>query len=225
MSEISGLILLDKPAGPTSHDMVYRARKKLNISTIGHSGTLDPAATGLLILLVGRSATKRQEEFLRMNKVYSGVVLFGVETDTWDMAGKIIYRKEDFEISDLSLEKALKSLTGEIVHRVPPYSAAKRDGIPLYKLARKNLPVPVLDKKVSVKWLSNKLNGHEMSFTVECSSGTYIRSLAMHLGKIIGSGASLKSLRREKIGPYCVEKAFNEEAFEKASPQELITPL
>lgn len=222
---LSGIILLDKPAGPTSHDMVYKARKKTGVSTIGHSGTLDPAATGLLILLVGREATKRQIEFLRMDKLYSGTIIFGIETDTWDMQGRVLSKTENFDIDIKKLNDSISALSGEITQQIPPYSAAKKGGIPLYKMARRNMPVPFIEKKVRVNWLKTSLKDSELSFVVQCSSGTYIRSLAAKLGDMLSVKAALKSLRREKIGPYSVEKAFKLEDFEKASLTELILPI
>ncbi len=225
VKSISGIILLDKPSGPTSHDMVYKARNKTGISTIGHSGTLDPAATGLLILLVGRDATKRQMEFLKMDKVYSGTIIFGIETDTWDMQGKVISKMENFNIDTEQLSHCISNLSGEITQQVPPYSAAKKGGVPLYKMARRNMPVPFIEKKVKVKWLETSFNGLELSFVVQCSSGTYIRSLAKKLGDMLSVKAALKTLRREKIGPYSVEDAFELKDFENASLNDVIIPI
>ncbi|NLI09148.1 MAG: tRNA pseudouridine(55) synthase TruB [Elusimicrobia bacterium] len=224
MKEISGLILLDKPSGPTSHDMVDRVRRKLGISKIGHAGTLDPSATGLLIILAGRAA-KKQSEFLHMDKVYSGTVLFGIETDTWDMAGNVISQVSDFDLKKEEIEKHIFSLSGEIIQKIPPYSAVKKNGVPLYKLARKNLPVPQLEKKVKTEWISWNLSGKELFFRVKCSSGTYVRSLAQELGLKTQVKAVLKDLRREKIGPYDVKDAFDEKSFESADTDSLLKPL
>lgn len=224
MTEICAFVLLDKHSGPTSHDIVNEVREKLKISRIGHTGTLDPLATGLLILLIGK-ATKRQSDFLLMSKVYSGTILFGVQTDTWDMSGKILYENPNINCQKNILKNFLPFFEGEITQKIPPYSATKLNGVPLYKLARKNLQLPTLKKKVNVKWLEWQLNGNELFFKILCSSGTYVRSIAYELGEISGYKATLKTLRREEIGPYNVMDAVDIEKFKTSDVLSFLRPL
>lgn len=213
-------MLVDKPSGLTSHDVVDILRDKLKIKRIGHTGTLDPMATGLLILLVG-SSTKSQKEFQGYNKVYSGKVLFGLETDTWDIQGKILNRNENLSLKKENVYKMVQLFNGAIIQQVPPYSAVKYKGQTLYKLARKNINTPVIRKQVTVEWLSREYSKNELEFSIKCSSGTYVRSIAYQLGRMLACGGCLKELRRESVGEFSVKKAFTLEEIKKASREEL----
>jgi len=216
---IYGIILVDKPKGVTSHDVVDVLRRKLDVKKIGHAGTLDPMATGLLILLVG-SATKKQKEFQKYNKVYSGKILFGLETDTWDIEGKILKKKGNLSIDKESIYKLIPIFNGTIIQDVPPYSAVKYKGQTLYKMARKNLAVPVIKRQVSVEWLSYKHSGKELDFRIRCSSGTYVRAIAHQMGKMLSCGACLKELRREQIGEFTLKNSYSLEEIEKIVDKE-----
>lgn len=202
----SGLFLFDKPKGITSHDAVYILRRKLSIQKIGHSGTLDPMATGLLILLVG-AATRSQSALQGSAKVYGGTMLFGAETDTWDAEGKVVAEAPAPTLEPAALAAAVKRFDGKIIQQVPPYSAVKVGGRKLYDLARRDQAVPEVKREVEVRWLSYSARPPELDFEIECSGGTYIRSIACELGRALGSRAHLSALRRLRIGPYDVRDA------------------
>ncbi len=201
-----GILLVDKNEKITSHDVVDIIRKKLNIKKVGHTGTLDPLATGLLIILVGKS-TSKQQNFQKLDKIYEGKILFGLETDTWDIEGKILNERKIEFLEKKSLEEKISILSGTINLKVPPYSAVKYQGQTLYRLARKNKVVPEITKKMSVKWLDYKLDKNTLYFKIKCSSGTYLRSIAHTLGLMMGVGGVIKELRRLQIGDYSVEDA------------------
>ncbi len=220
-----GILLIDKPSGLTSHDVVYKVRKKTGVKRVGHAGTLDPLATGLLIILVGREFTKRQTEFLKQDKEYLCRVQLGVETDTYDIDGQITKKAEWEEISRVTqedLEKVLENFRGEIIQTVPAYSAVKVKGEKLYQKARKgeinkeDLP----SRKVSIKELElmefEKNDRKQEVFStikVECGSGTYIRSLVHDIGQKLGVGATVSSLRRTSIGEHRLEDAVSLQSF------------
>ncbi len=204
--DLSGLLLFDKPKGITSHDAVDLLRRKLGVRRIGHSGTLDPMATGLLILLVGK-ATSAQASLQGSAKTYSGTILFGAETDTWDAEGRVVAEAPPPPLDGAAVEKAVKALSGRIVQQVPPHSAVKIGGKPMYKLARKGAAMPEVRREAEVRWLSWTPRPPELDFTIECSGGTYIRSIAREIGLLLGSRAHLTALRREAIGRYAVADA------------------
>jgi tRNA pseudouridine55 synthase len=221
MTKYEGILLVDKHKGPTSHDVVDIVREKLRFKRIGHTGTLDPMASGLLILLIG-TYTSKQSYFQKMDKLYSGIIKLGIETDTWDMEGKVIRKVANCKPDIKRLESSIKLLTGNIIQKIPKYSAVKYKGQTLYKLARKNKIIPDLCRKVNVEWKEWNLNDDEVSFTIKCSSGTYIRSIAHQLGVLVGSGATLKSLRRLMIGDYHVKDAVALRELEKMNLDELL---
>ena len=224
----NNVLLIDKPKGITSHDVVDEVRKLTGEQKVGHAGTLDPMATGLLIVLVGRGATKRQSEFMGLEKEYVAEVTFGLETDTYDADGKTANRAPLPAVRKLKrkdVEKELKSFGGFVEQQVPPYSAVKINGKPLYKYARggrlDEITLPM--REVEIKKLellefypmdsrANLLP--KVRLRVVCSKGTYIRSLAHDLGQKLGTGAFLSALRRTRIGQYCVENAVSLEKLE-----------
>lgn len=206
----SGLFLFDKPKGITSHDAVYLLRRKFGLQRVGHSGTLDPMATGLLILLIG-GATKAQAALQGSAKIYSGTVSFGAETDTWDAEGKVVAEAPPPALDEISVKKALDAFSGRIVQQVPPHSAVKLQGKPMYKLARKGEAMPEVRREADVKWLSWQAGPAELRFELECSGGTYVRSIARELGVFLGSRAHLSALRRESIGRYSVKDSVTAE--------------
>jgi len=207
----SGLFLFDKPKGITSHDAVDLLRAKLALRRIGHTGTLDPMATGLLILLAG-AATKAQQALQGSAKIYAGTVRFGAETDTWDAEGKIVAEAPLPPLDADSVGRAVAVLNGRITQQVPPYSAVRLKGRPMYESARAGAAMPEVRREVEVKWLSWEAAGGELRFELECSGGTYVRSLARELGLLLGSRAHLAALRRVSIGPYSVSGAVTAEA-------------
>ncbi|MFA6583477.1 MAG: tRNA pseudouridine(55) synthase TruB [Elusimicrobiaceae bacterium] len=221
----SGFLLIDKPSGWTSHDIVAVARTRLGVRRIGHAGTLDPAATGLLVLLVGK-ATKRQSEFQKGSKVYSGVVALGSETDTWDADGQITGQFPLPAFTPEEVEAKLREMTGPITQIVPAYSAVKVNGKPLYSLARKGIAVEPVEKSVTIfGWKNIAVNLPEVSFEVECSGGTYVRSIAWTLGRNLGCGGHLKSLRRLAVSEFRVDDALDGNLLKTMSAPEIFERL
>lgn len=208
----SGFLLLDKPSGPTSHDMVYRLRRITGIKKIGHAGTLDPLASGLLIMAISRAATKQIDTLAKQTKVYEAIFEFGGTSDTDDRLGEIKKTANCHLISIVDLQSALKTFLGEQKQIPPMFSAKKIQGKKLYELARQGQvierqPSIVTIEKIDLldyKWPQAKL-------TITCSAGTYIRSIARDLGQQLGCGAYLAELRRTAIGDYLVNKAVNPE--------------
>lgn len=207
------IILIDKEINWTSFDVVSKLRnsikKKLDIKKIkvGHSGTLDPLASGLLIICSGKM-TKKIDMFSNMNKSYKGKITLGSTTPSYDLETKPnIFYPTDHVDEDLIINVA-KKFEGKIFQKPPIFSAVKKDGVRLYKLARKGINVNIKEREVVISSFKiNEINLPEIDFTVDCSKGTYIRSLANDFGKALGSGAHLSELRRISIGNYNVNEA------------------
>jgi tRNA pseudouridine55 synthase len=204
---MNGVIVVDKPAGWTSHDVVSKMRRIAGTKKVGHLGTLDPAATGVLPLLLNR-ATRLAQFFTHNDKVYEGVIRFGWSTDTYDAEGEPTSPKTEVTLERDTLEAVLDASRGVIRQTPPPVSAKKINGRPAYELARKNIavemkPVEVTVFALTVLWLE----GSEASVRVHCGSGTYLRSIAHDAGQALGCGAHLKSLRRLQSGPFGIESA------------------
>lgn len=221
----SGLLLVDKPEKLTSHDVVDEARRLLGTRRIGHTGTLDPIATGLLVLCVGRAG--RLQSFLTgFDKAYEGEMRFGIETDTYDREGTpagVPHPHPEPERG--KLDAACARYTGEIQQAPPPFSAKRIGGKKFYDLARKGEAVPHLPKTVRVPRLEVlELTGDRARFAVECTSGTYIRSLVHDIGKDLGLGAHLSALRRTAVGPFRLENARTLAALEALSPEGRTAP-
>ena len=219
------LFLLDKPAGLTSHDVVERVRKALTLPRVGHSGTLDPMATGLLLLCAGEAA-RLQSFFTLMDKSYDGFIQLGRATTTFDREGESVGPDRDCSgIRREAIEAAADSFRGDFLQSPPPYSAKKVGGRKFYEMARKGESVPLMPKKVRVKELRfGELSAGRLPFTISCSSGTYIRSIASELGEMLGCGAHLESLRRVRIGDFHVSDAVPLERFEEMSPVDRLAP-
>ncbi|HEU5180909.1 MAG TPA: tRNA pseudouridine(55) synthase TruB [Candidatus Polarisedimenticolia bacterium] len=214
MKELSGVLLLDKASGLTSHDVVQRVRGMLSQQRVGHTGTLDPLATGLLPLCLGQ-ATRLSQFLTSSDKTYAGTIRFGWATDTHDREGKPLGETRAVRFSQGDLERALASLTGTITQIPPMFSAKKHGGVPMYRYARKNQEVPRDPVRVTIHRLTLlKLRGEEMDFEVKSSPGTYIRVLAHDLGTVLGCGAHLQDLRRTSCGDFQVEEAFTLERLE-----------
>jgi tRNA pseudouridine55 synthase len=209
----SGLLLIDKPSGPTSHDVVARARRVLREKRIGHAGTLDPMATGLLVLLVGQ-ATRLSEYLTEKDKAYTATVRFGQTTDTYDAEGAIL--SDSGQVPErVAVEAALEGFRGPLLQQPPAYSAIKRGGQKAYELARRGEAVQLEPRPVTVRTLT--LVGWtppEATLSVTCSAGTYIRSLAHDLGQQLGCGAHLSALRRTASGEFRVDAAASLAALE-----------
>lgn len=208
---LDGLLLVDKAAGCTSHDEVVGARKVLRKKKIGHCGTLDPDATGLLLLTVGR-ATRLTRFLIRAPKVYEGSVRLGMQTDTYDLAGEVVEERPIEGVTDEKIRAEMERFVGNILQAPPPYCAKKVGGVKYYELARRGEEVPDTKKEVTVyefhptaDWRS----GEDLPFLLSCASGTYARSLAHDLGQALGCGGTLASLRRTQIGAFKVDDALS----------------
>ena len=219
------LILIDKPGGLTSHDVVERARRATRVPRIGHSGTLDPMATGLLLLCAG-GAARLQGFFTLLDKSYEGTIRLGRATATYDREGEPLGEEKDpGGITPVEIEAAAAPFRGDFLQSPPPYSAKKIKGRKFYEMARKGEEVPLLPKKVRVtELLLSPPAGGRIQFSISCSSGTYIRSIAHNIGESLGCGAHLESLRRTRIGDFRVEEAIALELFEALPDAERLAP-
>ncbi|PCI38842.1 MAG: tRNA pseudouridine(55) synthase TruB [Elusimicrobia bacterium] len=207
---LDGVLLVDKAKDWTSHDAVAVTRRLFDRGTkVGHAGTLDPAATGLLVLLIGR-ATRTAESMLKLPKVYSGTVRLGIETETEDLEGKVVREEKVPELSAEDLQALFDRFHGDVEMPVPKYSAVKFKGKARYKYARGGIAIPEARRVSRIdSWKLTAWNSPEVSFTVTCGSGTYVRSLASLVGRELGCGGALSALRREQIGEYRVEEAVS----------------
>jgi tRNA pseudouridine55 synthase len=214
-----GLLLVDKPAGVTSHDVVDAVRRTLGTRKVGHAGTLDPMATGLLLVGVGR-ATRLLRFFGDLPKTYEGTARLGIETDTLDAEGTAV-RTAPVEVGRDDVERAFASLLGESMQRPPAYSAVKVGGRKLVDAARRgeSIEAPARPIRVDEATLV-RLDGADADFVVRCSGGTYVRVLVADVGAALGCGAHLIRLRRTRIGPYRVEDAGPPDAARTPAPVE-----
>jgi tRNA pseudouridine55 synthase len=204
---VDGIIVVDKPRGWTSHDVVGKMRRLAGTRKVGHLCTLDPAATGVLPLVIGR-ATRLAQFFSRNDKLYEGVIHFGYATDSYDGDGKPTSEEIAVTLDPVVLEAALERFRGEFLQTPPPVSAKKIGGRPAYELARKNLPVELKPVSVTVHALEVlEREGCEVKVRVHCSAGTYVRSIAHDVGQAVGCGAFLKALRRLASGDFKIEQA------------------
>ena len=205
-----GVLVLNKPKGPTSAACIGKIKKILGQKKIGHAGTLDPMASGVLLVLLGQGTKLSGHIMGSGEKTYAGTVLLGQTTDTWDAEGNITATADASSITPAMIEEAVSRFIGDTEQEVPPYSAAKHEGKPLYKLARKGLETPVKTKTVhvsraEVEWVDLPL----FRFRVACGSGTYIRSLAHSLGIRLQCGATLTELTREYSHPFGLDAAHD----------------
>ena len=208
MENVDGVLLVDKDPDMTSHDVVSVARRTLGQKKIGHCGTLDPMATGLLILTLGRG-TKIQDLLMAEDKEYVGTVRLGEETTTQDKEGEIVLSKDIPELDEQGILSVLKDFTGDFYQTPPMVSAIKKDGVPLYKLARQGKEVKREPRLVHVyDYELTSLNLPEFDFRVICSKGFYVRTYAHEIGMKIGCGAHLSSLRRTKSGKFSADGAI-----------------
>lgn len=205
---LDGALLIDKPAGPTSHDVVDKIRRKFGIKKVGHCGTLDPNATGLLIIVLGRG-TKLSERLMSDDKVYEGTIKFGEATDSYDCDGQITATKPVPPLTLEQLNEACTPFVGDIMQTPPMVSAIKKDGVPLYKLARKGVEVEREARLVHVYNFRFTEYAEPLGqFRLACTKGTYVRSVAHELGQKLGCGAHLTTLRRSVSGKFDVADAL-----------------
>lgn len=220
---MNGLILLDKPKGFTSFKAAAAIRRVFGEKRVGHTGTLDPMATGVLPILIGRS-TRLCSYVLEADKRYTATVRLGITTDSLDITGEVISERE-VNVSDEALKTALESFIGTYDQIPPMFSAIKKDGVRLYDLARKGEEVERTPRSVTIKELNLvKRNGDEFVIDVLCSKGTYIRSLADDIGKLLGCGACLTALRRTKTAQFRIEQCVTLEELEKNPLKYLLSP-
>ena len=202
-----GILLIDKPAGWTSHDVVAKARRLCGQRRIGHTGTLDPMATGLLVLCLGR-ATRLVEYMAGHDKVYEGKIALGATTDTDDAQGHVISRGKVPQLDDETLRGLERRFSGRLSQRPPAYSAIKVGGKRAYAVARSGGTIDLPERQVAVHHLELKLVAPDrLGVHVECGSGTYVRSLARDIGEALGCGGHLSALRRHRAGPFAVDQA------------------
>lgn len=209
MSELNGVLPVDKPRGPTSHDVVGAARRSLRLRRIGHTGTLDPFASGLLLLCLG-PATRLSEYLTALPKRYTGTVRIGIATDTDDGTGEALQVSEKWrEITREQVDAALRAQIGTFLQRPPAYSAKKVGGERMYAAARRGEAVELAPVPVTVNALRvTRFELPELDVEIDCGSGTYIRAIARDLGETLGVGGHLTELRRTRVGEFTVEQAL-----------------
>jgi tRNA pseudouridine55 synthase len=218
-----GVLLVDKAAGMTSHDVVALVRRRLQIQKVGHCGTLDPLATGLLLLTLGRG-TKIQDLLMAEDKEYSGTMMLGAKTSTQDKDGEVIERREVPPLEEKTIRAAFEKFRGDFYQTPPMVSAIKQAGVPLYKLARQGKTVEREPRLVHIyRYSIDRVTLPEIDFTVVCSKGFYVRTYAHDIGAELGCGAHLYSLRRVKSGRFDVASAITVDEIKNAEPSEITT--
>jgi tRNA pseudouridine55 synthase len=206
--EMEGILLVDKPTDHTSHDVVARLRGKLRMKRVGHAGTLDPMATGLLIILVGK-ATRVSQYLMSLDKEYEGTIELGKVTDTQDAEGEVLETIPVPAFSEADILAAVKSFLGDQYQTPPMYSAVKIDGVPLYKSARKGEEVEREPRFIRVmSWEITRFALPRLDFRLRCTKGTYVRTLAHDLGRKLGCGAHLAALRRTASDKFHISQAL-----------------
>jgi tRNA pseudouridine55 synthase len=215
---LNGLLLVNKPSGPTSYDVIRHVKRKFKGIKIGHSGTLDPLASGLMILLLG-SATKSQAVLMNQDKIYLCRARLGTKTDTGDCTGKIIQESSVPSMDEVYFKSKLINFIGEIEQIPPMYFAIKKEGVPLYKLARKGKTIEREKRKVKIYSINliEMIKASEFEIEVHCSSGTYVRTLVEDVGESLGTCATMTALQRISIGPYDVKKSVDLEWITRAT--------
>lgn len=227
---MEGFLLIDKPDGMTSHDVVDRVRKLTGERRVGHAGTLDPFATGLLIIGVGRPATREMQKLVGLDKRYKATFLLGAESDTDDKTGVITENPIQSNLSEASLQEALQTFTGTIEQIPPAYSAIKVKGKKLYEAAREGKPIEVKARQVEIHeiTLTNVQTLEEkpiVNVEIHCGSGTYIRAIARDLGRKLGGGGYVEVLERTHIGPYTIDAAAPLDSLTPEGVQACLQPV
>jgi tRNA pseudouridine55 synthase len=219
--EMEGVLLVDKPKGLTSHDVVYHLRRKLQMKKIGHAGTLDPMATGVLVMLIGK-ATRISQYLMSVDKVYEGEATLGVVTDSQDAEGEIMETRPVPELTEAGVREVMKGFLGDQYQTPPMHSAIKIGGVPLYKLARKGEEVEREPRFIRISrfdLLTFALP--KLTFDLHCTKGTYVRTVAADLGNKLGSGAHLSALRRTASGKFTIAQCLPLEQIEALSLPEI----
>ena len=220
-----GVLLIDKPKEWTSHDVVAKIRNHFQFNKVGHGGTLDPNATGLIMILIGRG-TKLSAKIMGGDKTYEGEILFGVETDSQDTDGEIVAEKDASGITEEALLSEMKSVLGDQMQIPPMVSAIKKNGVALYKLARKGQVIERDPRFIHIyKFALNDFTPPRATFEVQCTKGTYVRTIAHDLGNRLGCGACLSQLRRTQSGDFKLSNAWNLDDCLKWDREELAANL
>ncbi len=221
---LAGVLVVDKPPGITSHDVVNRVRRLAGLRRIGHAGTLDPLATGVLLLCLGR-ATRLVEYLVGQTKAYTAVLRLGQTTETYDAEGDVVAERPFVHITPALLEEALARFRGPIQQRPPAYAAIKQAGQPLYRLARQGVQVERPLRSVTIHALQmTDWTPPFVQLMLSCSSGTYVRSLAHDLGEVLGCGAHLTALRRTAVGSFTLAEAVPLAALTPQNLPEYVRP-
>ena len=202
-----GILVVNKPNGITSHDVVDHVRRKFNMRRVGHAGTLDPLATGVLVILLGKS-TKFFDKFVSLDKAYRATLILGTMTDSADIKGKVLQQNDYTQVGEDQIKKAFSKFEGEIEQVPPMVSAVKVKGKKLYELARRGIQVDRPARKITITRLEiEKIDIPNVQFYVECSKGTYVRQLAEDVGKLLGCGACISQIERVRVGAYSIDQA------------------
>lgn len=217
---MDGFLLINKPVGMTSHDVVFQIKRKLHLDKVGHTGTLDPFASGLLILVIGK-ATKLAHLFSHLDKDYEGTILFHKHYDTYDVTGHLLSEKS-IDLTNQMVKDAMKQMIGSYDQLPPMFSALKVEGQKLYDLARKGIEIERETRRVEIRefYMKHTLHQDTCDFFASVSKGTYIRSLAVDLGEKLGTFAALKSLNRLRVGSYQLKDA---QTLEEVNDKDLIS--
>lgn len=222
---MNGILIVDKPKGLTSHDIVDSIRRKFKLKRVGHAGFLDPAATGVLVILIG-TATKFSNLFTNADKEYLVKCLLGVVTDTDDLDGQISVKTSHVKINRQEFEKALSNFKGKIKQKVPRFSAVKLKGKKLYQLARKGQGFELPEKEVSIYAIEIiEFDLPEVSLRIVCSKGTYMRAFCRDLGAFLGCGGCVSALRRIQSGPFSINDAVEFENLKTLNTHQLVKLL
>lgn len=223
--QVDGVLIIDKPPGMTSHDVVATVRRITGEKSVGHLGTLDPMATGVLPLVLGRF-TRLAQFYNEAEKRYEGVIRFGFATDTYDAEGERTGPEQIVRMSIEAVRELASRFVGKIEQLPPPFSAKKIAGVPAYRIARKGQPVELKPKPVEVKGLEIvSWDGRDATFTAWVSSGTYLRSLAHDMGQLAGTGAHLAELKRTAVREFTIDEAHSLEELEQAVAAEIAEEL
>lgn len=220
-----GVLLVDKAEGMTSHDVVALVRRKLEIKKVGHCGTLDPIATGLLLLTLGRG-TKIQDLLMSEDKEYAGTLTLGTSTTTQDRQGEVVEERPVPALTENDVRAAFDKFRGDFYQMPPMVSAIKHGGVPLYKLARQGKVVEREPRLVHVyRYSVDRIAPPEIDFSVLCSKGFYVRTYVHDIGEALGCGAHLKSLRRSKSGRFNVDQAITVDQIKTAPREEILSRM
>jgi len=218
---MDGVLIVDKPKGLTSHDVVDFIRKNFRIKKVGHAGSLDPIATGVLVILIG-TATKYSNQLMSDDKAYEATLEFGVRTDTYDARGKVVEKKDIKGLNEERIKKAFLKYQGEQLQAPPSFSAVKHKGTPLYKLARRGISIEKEPRRINIKELTiTKINLPYVSFKMSCTKGTYVRRLCDDIGEELDCGAHMTELTRVGSGEFKIENSLTLDELKKMDGNQL----